>query len=661
MKLLNSLKFKYKLIILVMLPLVGFLVLSISNISDSAKAKSSLDLVLTHSELSEAANKLVHELQKERGMTAAFIGSDGKKMQSNLIEQRRTSDRFLNEYSNFQKQFKTDNHELSILLRDIGHQLGNLQSIRTRITQLSIESGPAIQFYTQLNRLLLRISALLVANSTSEVVKASNAFYNFIEAKERAGVERAVLSNTFAADQFSGNLLDSFLTLTTEQKTFLNIFLQFSEEEQKQYYMLKMQNPAINEVDRMRQIARNQAQNGGFGIRAESWFEHATTRINLLKEVENHITQTLINAIRTQDDDAYHSLIASVAFSFVLFFVALGCAFLIAKNVNTQVGSIQNAIGKVRNEFDLTARAEVIGQDELGQIAVSLNTTIERFSDCIGQMKTGSEELASSAEQTSSTISLSTSNLEQQQDETLQIATAIEQMSASVKEVSRNTASAMSATNSANSKSQNGQAAVIHSVEVIENLTHEVERIGEMISKLHASSNNIYNVMDVIKSVADQTNLLALNAAIEAARAGEHGRGFAVVADEVRSLASRTQDSTQEIEKIISELQEDANNAFEVIEESRGKAQQTIDSAKELEGILSEIVTSMNEINDMSQQVAAATEQQVSVTNAINTNVSQIEQRSLSAVSGSKEVAQTARNLENLAVQLNQAASRWVC
>jgi len=317
-------------------------------------------------------------------------------------------------------------------------------------------------------------------------------------------------------------------------------------------------------------------------------------------------------------------------------------------------------IDKVSGNLDLTSKTNVLSTDELGEVAAGINKVLNTFSMAISEIKTSSFSLSTSAQQSSSIINTNVESLQIQRDETTLVASAVEEMSATTLDVSRHANEAMKSTHEVNIKTIESQSIVSNALESINHLVTEVSQVKTLITGLHTSATNITQVIDVIKGVADQTNLLALNAAIEAARAGEQGRGFAVVADEVRTLAKRTQDSTIEIEDIINKLQSEADIANNKVANTQIRANESMEGAQQIELALASIVTSVSGVNLMIEQIAATAQEQVKVTEEINHNVSDIDMKSEHVTEGAKEVSTVAREQAKIANNLKQLTDRFV-
>ena len=308
---------------------------------------------------------------------------------------------------------------------------------------------------------------------------------------------------------------------------------------------------------------------------------------------------------------------------------------------------------------DVRRRCAIESRDLIGEIVESFNRMGESLCGVIGQIMNSTAQLASATEQMSVVIERSGEGLKRQQHETDQVATAINEMSATAQEVARNTAQAAQAAQQADAETRNGKLVATEAISAIDALAGAVGEASGVIHKLESESGNIGVVLDVIRSIAEQTNLLALNAAIEAARAGEQGRGFAVVADEVRTLASRTQKSTQEIQEMIERLQAGAGTAVQVMDQAGGMAKSGQDRVEKAAESLASIAGAVATINDMNTQVASAAEEQSAVTEEIHRNVVAISQVSTETADGARQSATASQQLARLAAELQGLVSQF--
>ncbi|MBK5352034.1 HAMP domain-containing protein [Pseudomonas sp. TH41] len=273
---------------------------------------------------------------------------------------------------------------------------------------------------------------------------------------------------------------------------------------------------------------------------------------------------------------------------------------------------------------DLSATVEVTRRDEIGQLMQAMQQMGAGLSSIVSGLQAGIEQLASSAQSLSAVTEQTNLEVSSQKEETEQVATAMNQMTATVHDVARNAEEAAQAAQTADGKVESGQQVVRQSMARIEQLADSASSASSSIESLSAEIQNIGTVLSVIKSVAEQTNLLALNAAIEAARAGEQGRGFAVVADEVRALAKRTQQSTEEIERLVSALRSAAQSSVQQIQSSGELVKLAVSDALQTESALGSIAAAVSLIQQMNQQIAAAAEEQSSVAEEINRSVTSI-------------------------------------
>ncbi|WP_370874667.1 methyl-accepting chemotaxis protein [Pseudomonas sp. FP215] len=295
---------------------------------------------------------------------------------------------------------------------------------------------------------------------------------------------------------------------------------------------------------------------------------------------------------------------------------------------------------------------EVSRRDEIGQLMQAMQQMGNSLSQMVSGLQTGIEQLASSAHSLSSVTEQTTAEVSNQKDETEQVATAMNQMTATVHDVARNAEQAAQAAQTADAKVDSGQQVVRMSLQRIELLATSSNSASASIESLSAQIQNIGTVLSVIRSVAEQTNLLALNAAIEAARAGEQGRGFAVVADEVRALAKRTQQSTEEIERLVSTLRSAAQSSVQQIQQSGELVKLAVSDALETEGALGSIAAAVSLIQQMNQQIAAAAEEQSSVAEEINRSVTSIRASADHSALSMQDNAASSIQLAQLGAQL---------
>jgi methyl-accepting chemotaxis protein len=305
----------------------------------------------------------------------------------------------------------------------------------------------------------------------------------------------------------------------------------------------------------------------------------------------------------------------------VVLLLLLSAMVLIKNSIVGPVREASQTMIGIAEENDLTRRLPEEGRDEISEMARSFNRYTDKMEEMVGRVSGSTLELTEASDALSVVASSTREGVERQQSETEQVATAVTEMSSTVREIARSAEEAAAAAQGADDNAEDGQRKVEAALAAIRTLSQRVEQSAGAVQKLNSESETIGSVLDVIRSIAEQTNLLALNAAIEAARAGEQGRGFAVVADEVRSLAGRTQESTAEIQQMIERLQSGSLQAVAEIEQSRETAEETVGHAEQAGNALREIVGAVGTIKDMNTQIASAAEEQAVVAQQIDHSV----------------------------------------
>ncbi|MFM5393323.1 methyl-accepting chemotaxis protein [Aeromonas veronii] len=367
------------------------------------------------------------------------------------------------------------------------------------------------------------------------------------------------------------------------------------------------------------------------------------------------------NLLTKQSEASYEraKLLSTTVGALTLLFVVI-VAWLLIRQIRNPVMTLleqtrQVAAGNLTSQLDM----KQFSHDELGKLAQGFNEMQSNLRMLVNEVSGSVVQLGAAAEEISAVAQQSANNMGAQQHELNQLATAMNEMQATVQEVARNTNDAASAATSASDTAAQGSETVNDSIGRIEKVATAIEETALVIRQLGDDSRNIGMVLEVIQGIAEQTNLLALNAAIEAARAGEQGRGFAVVADEVRTLAKRTQDSTSQINHIISELQQRANEAGITMQQSQDMMSETVHTAREAGASIAEISSSVNSISHMNIQIATATEEQGAVSEELNRNVVNISNASEEVATGAKQMAQACNDLNLLATQLQEVVRKF--
>ena len=391
----------------------------------------------------------------------------------------------------------------------------------------------------------------------------------------------------------------------------------------------------------------------------EAWhiYNNVETELKALMELE---TKKVSDA-RGASEQAIQSLSSSLVIVFCLFVtLALGAAWFLLRRIFMPLNATTQVLENIASG-DLATRIpmEKFSSSEFTHLAETLEQMRTTLHDMISQIGAASVQLAAAVEEMTTVAAESADEMQQQRSEVDQVATAMTELQSSIADISRNTTQTADQANQGVQATTEGQQVVLQTLETIRSSDAEITTASEVIGQLQKDSDSIAMVLEVIAQITEQTNLLALNAAIEAARAGEAGRGFAVVADEVRTLASRTQSSALEIKGTIEQLQQRAQHANEVMQRSRERMQGSVRCANDASDAIERISAAISIINDMAIQVASATEQQTAVTGELGVNITNISDAASKVSMGTGHVSQSSQELSQLAHNLAQLISRF--
>jgi methyl-accepting chemotaxis protein len=369
-------------------------------------------------------------------------------------------------------------------------------------------------------------------------------------------------------------------------------------------------------------------------------------------------TQQMTEANKAAADQYSSATTMVIALLIIATLLTFLFAWMLTKSITQPIALALNAAEEIA-EGDLTRSIKVDGTDEAGRLLAAMLKMQTKLRDTLQRISGSATQLASAAEELNAVTDESARGLSQQNNEIEQAATAVNEMTSAVEEVARNAVSTSEASKNATSSASDGRDLVQETVSAIERMSGDVQSTATLIGNLADESRDIGKVLDVIRGLADQTNLLALNAAIEAARAGEAGRGFAVVADEVRALAHRTQQSTSEIERMIGSIQGGTEQAVNSMRSSTERAESTLNIAKGAGLALDTINSAVVEINERNLVIASAAEEQAQVAREVDRNLVNIRDLSTQSATGAHQTTAASNELSRLAVDLNGMVSRF--
>ncbi len=512
-----------------------------------------------------------------------------------------------------------------------GFALMQMANMREQSDQVETNWLPSVMAVGEMNQDLLRVRALtlrLLVNRDPQAV-AQN--------EQKISDIKKQLHN-------AQSLYDALIVLPQERV----LFDRFKVEEQK-YLQRQEQVMAFSRQNQVEEAIK--VVNGEMNHLADALAGTLGELVTLNKDSANQAAD-LAQRVFSQSRIWVVGMIAVTAL------ITIALAVLLTRSIVLPLAqSVRVAQGVASG--DLTGEITVSGKDEPARLQQALKSMQENLRETIRRISDSSNQLASASEELSSVTEDATRGLHQQSQEIEQAATAVNQMTAAVEEVASNAVATSQASRESDRIAQHGREQVHQTVLSIESLADDVTANATQVEDLAQKVYGISKVLDVIRSIAEQTNLLALNAAIEAARAGEAGRGFAVVADEVRALAHRTQQSTREIEQMIGGIQQGTDQAVSSMQQSNGRARATLDIAKSAGTALEEIASAFTLINERNLVIASASEQQAAVAREVDRNLMNIRDLAMQTSAGANQTSAASHELSRLAVDLNSMVARF--
>ena len=508
------------------------------------------------------------------------------------------------------------------------NQMSKIRAATEDITSASVPSIRALDEFTQLTLRLRVLSYRLLTNREPDVQQKT------LEAFELRNQQIRTAQDIYEK-----------LITSTEERNAYNEYVRLLGQYRQIEERMKSLSRA-NQVNELRTLLNTELLDNS---------EQVNAVLTRLLDINNDDANATNQRAKDQYDMAFDLVVGLLVVATAL---TLLFAWLLTRSITLPIAQALEAAEEVA-EGNLTRPITVDGNDEAGRLLAAMAKMQHKLRDTLQRIAGSATQLASAAEELNAVTDESARGLTQQNNEIEQAATAVNEMTSAVEEVARNAVSTSEASRNATTSAGDGRDLVQETVSAIERMSTDVQATASLIGDLANESRDIGKVLDVIRGLADQTNLLALNAAIEAARAGEAGRGFAVVADEVRALAHRTQQSTSEIERMIGSIQTGTEHAVDSMRNSTERAESTLNIARGAGLSLDTINTAIVEINERNLVIASAAEEQAQVAREVDRNLVNIRDLSVQSATGASQTSAASGELSRLAVDLNGMVGRF--
>lgn len=508
------------------------------------------------------------------------------------------------------------------------NQMSKIRAATEDITSASVPSIRALDEFTQLTLRLRVLSYRLLTNREPDVQQKTLEAFELRNQQIRTaqGIYEKLISSTEERNAYN---------------EYVRLLGQYRQIEERMKSLSR-----ANQVNELRTLLNTELLENS---------EQVNAVLTRLLDINNNDANATNQRAKDQYDMAFDLVVGLLVVATAL---TLLFAWLLTRSITLPIAQALEAAEEVA-EGNLTRPITVDGNDEAGRLLAAMAKMQHKLRDTLQRIAGSATQLASAAEELNAVTDESARGLTQQNNEIEQAATAVNEMTSAVEEVARNAVSTSEASRNATTSAGDGRDLVQETVSAIERMSTDVQATASLIGDLANESRDIGKVLDVIRGLADQTNLLALNAAIEAARAGEAGRGFAVVADEVRALAHRTQQSTSEIERMIGSIQTGTEHAVDSMRNSTERAESTLNIARGAGLSLDTINTAILEINERNLVIASAAEEQAQVAREVDRNLVNIRDLSVQSATGASQTSAASGELSRLAVDLNGMVGRF--
>ena len=648
-----------RLILLAVVPLIALTIAAGMQIWQSFASYQNSSQTRHLMDLSVSAGSLIHALQIERGASVGFLQSRGQKFAQALPDIYRKSDERLNA---FRKEIgESGAPTLPSLAKAVSQavaRLDGLAAARQTASQLTLTVPQAVTFYSAaISQLVDVMGAGVEFNRDAAISQQLIAYLSFVRAKENAGQERALVTAAFTANRVDPGQYRAILSRINQQEAYLSDFRAVAGATEIAALDAVLSGPAAKEVARYRTMLMDKSAEGGFDVDPSAWFKTITAKIDGLYDAENLITSRIDANATALLQASRWAFIAFLALGGLAIAVTILVSLRVARSIALPLMEMINFAEHSTAENDFSGAAPEHGAAEVARTGKAFNLLLNKFRAIILDTKKSSDQISDAANALAACCKKFGESSLVQSTAAESVAAAVQQSSVSVSETADNARAAAAVVVRAQEESQQALVVMRETVNNMNGIAALIGESGKSVEQLDESSQKIGSIVQVIKEIADQTNLLALNAAIEAARAGEQGRGFAVVADEVRKLAERTALATGEIAKLIKAIQDGIGGTVTVMHLANRRAGESLALVGRAEQALHQIDRGSNEVANNVQNISTALAEQDAAIRQIAVNVEQIAQMTESNNHAAADNSQTASQLDGLSLQLRTSVA----
>ena len=650
-----------RLTLLTAVPVIALILSSGMLIWDSFGRYQSAVQARSIMEVAVAAGDLIHPIQVERGATAGFIQSNGQKFADILPGTRTKTDEKLAAYKRLLEAVDTGSMPgLKKTFEEAQHKLDGLARTREQANQYSIPAGEASAFFTGTIGSLLEVMSTAAAyNSDPGIAMKLLTYHAFANAKENAGQERALTMPAFVANKIEPAQYRAILGKINKQEAYLDSFMDSASEPEITALKGVLDGEAAQEVQRMRNIMAERAAQGGFDVDPAVWFKRITDKINGLYEVEQQITKNINADVNHLLATSRTLLLTQLILAVLAIAIAVAVSVWVARSVNRPLNAVVDAAEYAVAHDDFTRGIPEEGTQETARVGQAINHLMEKFRNIISHTTNSSEGIADASGELATASGQVNRSSSAQADAASSVAAAVEEVSVSVSETAANARTAGEIVEKSRAGTERALAVMTETVKNVNGIAALIRESGSNVGRLDESSKRIGGIVQVIKEVADQTNLLALNAAIEAARAGEQGRGFAVVADEVRKLAERTSKATTEIAALIGDIQNHIGETVTGMQQANTQVTESLELVGRTETALQRIGDDSREVASNVQSIADAVREQDVAIQQVAANVEKIAQMAEKNSAAAASSSDTATQLDRLSSALKDSVASF--